>query len=154
MWDLLPVGGERLEWCEDLDDGGEDGDLELGGDEEEVLEAVEDEAVAVEEAGVLLGWGGRCWWSEVACSSRTASNRILLDTPAFFFALRVSLSLADNIALRDLLSFLEVGMVLPSSSWARTTALRACWSSPSSSCLLYTSPSPRDKRQSRMPSSA
>ena len=30
----------------------------------------------------------------------------------------------------------------------------ACGSCPSSTCLLYTSPSPRDKRQSRMPSSA
>ena len=28
------------------------------------------------------------------------------------------------------------------------------FSSPEYSCLLYTSPSPRDKRQSRMPSSA
>ena len=28
------------------------------------------------------------------------------------------------------------------------------WSQPIKSCLLYTSPSPRDKRQSRMPSSA
>ena len=28
------------------------------------------------------------------------------------------------------------------------------WKLPPTSCLLYTSPSPRDKRQSRMPSSA
>ena len=30
----------------------------------------------------------------------------------------------------------------------------ALWADPNSVCLLYTSPSPRDKRQSRMPSSA
>ena len=30
----------------------------------------------------------------------------------------------------------------------------ASWKAPAKDCLLYTSPSPRDKRQSRMPSSA
>ena len=34
------------------------------------------------------------------------------------------------------------------------TALSACASQRACTCLLYTSPSPRDKRQSRMPSSA
>ena len=32
--------------------------------------------------------------------------------------------------------------------------VRVFWNQQSISCLLYTSPSPRDKRQSRMPSSA
>ena len=36
----------------------------------------------------------------------------------------------------------------------RDTAAQQVWRSPSLTCLLYTSPSPRDKRQSRMPSSA
>ena len=37
------------------------------------------------------------------------------------------------------------------------TKMQAAWSASdedSNTCLLYTSPSPRDKRQSRMPSSA
>ena len=32
--------------------------------------------------------------------------------------------------------------------------VKLMWDEPFYSCLLYTSPSPRDKRQSRMPSSA
>ena len=35
-----------------------------------------------------------------------------------------------------------------------TSAATTCYWSHSETCLLYTSPSPRDKRQSRMPSSA
>ena len=54
--------------------------------------------------------------------------------------------------------------VLPAVQWALRTAFRPRYGStpyhvmfgraPRTSCLLYTSPSPRDKRQSRMPSSA
>ena len=47
---------------------------------------------------------------------------------------------ADVDEVRALIGLLPVAD-LPASSWALT-------------CLLYTSPSPRDKRQSRMPSSA
>ena len=39
-------------------------------------------------------------------------------------------------------------------SLARSTAFRAYWLALNAACLLYTSPSPRDQRGSRMPSSA
>ena len=59
----------------------------------------------------------------------------------------------------------NLNMILPTEANTSTTSdkLTAIWLSPDEwmivsnhlvSCLLYTSPSPRDKRQSRMPSSA
>ena len=48
------------------------------------------------------------------------------------------------------LVFIAFHWFAPKAAWANAlTALLVCYA-----CLLYTSPSPRDKRQSRMPSSA
>ena len=57
----------------------------------------------------------------------------------------------------------EAGMLFQSPGFSLVTndkvevgefAESQCRIQPTNSCLLYTSPSPRDKRQSRMPSSA
>ena len=47
-----------------------------------------------------------------------------------------------------------ITMSAPSSSGRVSTGVAKVLSTPSSSCLLYTSPSPRDRTRSRMPSSA
>ena len=49
--------------------------------------------------------------------------------------------------------FLEEGVRQNPDDWKLHLALAELWSNPYS-CLLYTSPSPRDQRGSRMPSSA
>ena len=53
-------------------------------------------------------------------------------------------------------SELEIDVNLSQDAQVSNVALRvqACALGQSSACLLYTSPSPRDKRQYRMPSSA
>ena len=50
--------------------------------------------------------------------------------------------------------FAAVGGHLGVLQWARAQDPPCPWDEGTCSCLLYTSPSPRDKRQSRMPSSA
>ena len=68
-----------------------------------------------------------------------------------------SLAGAQGLSLAELSDVsatnLQNGMVLVYNSaiqkWEATLEL-----TPGATCLLYTSPSPRDKRQSRMPSSA
>ena len=57
------------------------------------------------------------------------------------------------IVLESELSFLGLGVPLDTPTWGRmlSSARDLLIRQP---CLLYTSPSPRDKRQSRMPSSA
>ena len=56
----------------------------------------------------------------------------------------------STIANNDLIVVLEHGEIVESGSHKELLAMKGRYSN----CLLYTSPSPRDKRQSRMPSSA
>ena len=69
-------------------------------------------------------------------------------------------SLADNLVLGQMKLVLgAVGALWAFMSGAGTTAIMVNWARQRKlrstyACLLYTSPSPRDKRQSRMPSSA
>ena len=51
-------------------------------------------------------------------------------------------------------NFGSYGMKAMEPGWITARQIEATRISISRSCLLYTSPSPRDKRQSRMPSSA
>ena len=65
----------------------------------------------------------------------------------------------DFVAVKGMDLQIESGefiAIMGPSGCGKTTTLRmlAGLEQPSSGCLLYTSPSPRDKRQSRMPSSA
>ena len=65
-------------------------------------------------------------------------------------------SLADIFDAYDLDGggFMEVPRIIQDGVVLPETPLRDAFSSLDNFCLLYTSPSPRDKRQSRMPSSA
>ena len=67
----------------------------------------------------------------------------------------VNLSLSDIDQTENLLKVLGKGnkeRIVPVGRFAMKALSE--WLEPAGSCLLYTSPSPRDKRQSRMPSSA
>ena len=55
---------------------------------------------------------------------------------------------ADSIAIKDM-----AGLLTPYATFELVSAIKQSVALPLA-CLLYTSPSPRDKRQSRMPSSA
>ena len=79
-------------------------------------------------------------------AARGAHLKKLMD--AFDHDVRMLLG-AVSCAADDLNSTAE-----SMASIARQTGLQAVAVAQSSDCLLYTSPSPRDKRQSRMPSSA
>ena len=63
----------------------------------------------------------------------------------------------ENLATFDF-SKVQIGLFSPggaiSREYAPIAASQGCVVIDNTSCLLYTSPSPRDKRQSRMPSSA
>ena len=49
---------------------------------------------------------------------------------------------------------LRAGLDMPESAWEKIVFDNEFRKAKERACLLYTSPSPRDKRQSRMPSSA
>ena len=62
---------------------------------------------------------------------------------------------ASELEVQQLLNALpSVGVVTVLSNSSVVVEYGSSWSVTTYSCLLYTSPSPRDKRQSRMPSSA
>ena len=75
---------------------------------------------------------------------------ILLMLRKIFFGSRTNLKINKKVNSRELFEPLENDLSLSDevSSFDDTEAIEE------PHCLLYTSPSPRDKRQSRMPSSA
>ena len=78
-------------------------------------------------------------WEEVAAEKPFFSRLVIL---------RIGIVLeSDGGALGKMLPIFKVGLGGPIGNGKQ-------WMSWIHSCLLYTSPSPRDKRQSRMPSSA
>ena len=58
----------------------------------------------------------------------------------------------DNVNLK--IDTGEIVSLMGSSASGKTSLIRSIAGFHNITCLLYTSPSPRDKRQSRMPSSA
>ena len=83
-------------------------------------------------------------------SGLSARNLISSHSMARFLA-----GLVDEASMEELLYYLPKGGVEGTVSWMfkGTSALGKIWLK-SGSCLLYTSPSPRDRQKSRMPSSA
>ena len=69
-------------------------------------------------------------------------------------ALGVIALLARRGAGADIVSAGELARALAAGIPAKDVVFSGVGKSPADICLLYTSPSPRDKRQSRMPSSA
>ena len=76
-----------------------------------------------------------------------------LCTPAELKALEERWSVAQ-LLYEDNLSYRDIATKLETSTTTVTRVARFLSNEPYQGCLLYTSPSPRDKRQSRMPSSA
>ena len=82
---------------------------------------------------------------------------VLQDTFIFSGDIAENLKLSTDINKKDLENICkELGLdtLLKKLPDGLNTYLRERGGNLSSGCLLYTSPSPRDKRQSRMPSSA
>ena len=83
---------------------------------------------------IVLGGDGFCGWP---CAVNLAEQNH-------------DVIIVDNLSRRKIDIDLEVESLTPISS---ITERLSAWEE-TGGCLLYTSPSPRDKRQSRMPSSA
>ena len=84
--------------------------------------------------------------SRITCAARSAASRMIFFTSNDeHVGLDVSETLADEVVVEC------VGVFFTMSVQDSECGVGLFWSTV---CILYTSPSPRDKRQSRMPSSA
>ena len=85
---------------------------------------------------------------------RAFSEFLKLDTFALGGASVSALLERTNLSPQDIDAIVWGGVILPSTAPNVAREIALDLGLPSSVCLLYTSPSPRDQRGSRMPSSA
>ena len=102
-------------------------------------------------ANISGDWSGKAWISANRDATVTLTYTLIQnDENLDSFQFEGEVGSGETVAIGGESDFSLTGI----NDSPLTLLIESTWTAQPGSCLLYTSPSPRDKRQSRMPSSA